>query len=140
MNQAISTQHKSSHKNSARLESFLSSRYQARGCFLSAWFAVHSPIFTSRTALNMEAISTSRICSFRLNPSTDQTVYPSFHAWLLGCHQQRPLDSVVVWWSLRHGQWQRHHFAAERVLRVAPEAATWLGMRQTYPLEIGLPN
>ena len=47
--------HKSSHKNSARLESFLSSRYQARGCFLSAWFAVHSPIFTSRTALNMEA-------------------------------------------------------------------------------------
>ena len=38
-------------KNSARLESFLSLRYQARGCFLSAWFAVHSPIFTSRTAL-----------------------------------------------------------------------------------------
>ena len=50
------TQHtKAVTKNSARLESFLSLRYQARGCFLSAWFAVHSPIFTSRTALNMEA-------------------------------------------------------------------------------------
>ena len=53
------TQHntKAVTKNSARLESFLSLRYQARGCFLSAWFAVHSPIFTSRTALNMEAAS-----------------------------------------------------------------------------------
>lgn len=60
-----------------------------------------------------------------------------------GCHQRRPLESVVVWRTLRHGQWQSHHFAAERVLRVAPEAATWLGsftLKRTYPLEIDLPN
>ncbi len=50
------TQHKSSHKKTRHaLSLLLSLRYQARGCFLSAWFAVHSPIFTSRTALNMEA-------------------------------------------------------------------------------------
>ena len=36
--------HKSSHKKLGTTWVFLSSRYQARGCFLSAWFAVHSPI------------------------------------------------------------------------------------------------
>ena len=47
--------HKSSHKKLGTTWVFFVFKVPGPGLFLSAWFAVHSPIFTSRTALNMEA-------------------------------------------------------------------------------------
>ena len=38
-----------------------------------------------------QAICTSSICSFRLNPSTDQSVYPSFSCMAVGVSPTSPL-------------------------------------------------
>ena len=75
-----------SQKNSARLECFFwSSRCQARGCFLSAWFAVHSPIFSSRVAWLGNVLRATRSCAILRHPNfKKRSVAEVFLAFWLG--------------------------------------------------------
>ena len=113
-----------SQKNSHVLNLFLCSRYQARGCFLSAWFAVHSPIFPSRIAWLGNVLRATRSCAIFRHPNfKKRSVAEVFLAFWLG-NASRAIFGHPNFkkWSKNEVVWT---FSLETVLRATVSCHFW---------------
>ena len=121
--------HRRSHKKTRHvLNVFLSSRCQARGCFLSAWFAVHSPIFSSRVAWLGNVLRATRSCAILRHPNfKKRSVAEVFLAFWLG--NALGATSRAIFGHPNFKKWSKNEvvwtFSLENVLRATVSCHFW---------------